>query len=644
MAEESGKAIILIVDDGPENLDVLKNVLMDEYMVRPAIHGTLALRLAFLDPQPDLILLDIMMPGMDGYEVCRMLKADARTREIPVIFVTSRTGELDERDGLSLGAVDYLIKPINPAIVKARIRTHISLRRLQRRLEDKNRRLYAFDQRLNESRQLLSAAEECLRGLVQILPDIVFKLDAAGRFTFLSAAIEGWGYHPSELLGRHFSAIIDPEDLAAVSLERVLQRIGGKTGHAPQPVFDERRSAPRATMGLLLRIRTRSASPHDEPGRIVSVEVNSAGLYGDPGDDPAVRFRPHLGTVGVMRDLSERHKAQQDLLEERKERLLQASTHAGELSRQAEQFLRIQEDFFANVSREIRTPLMALPGLIRACAQPSGPSGSQGCVEAIHQQVDGLLRVLDALLDFSRSESDRLSWMDGETAGVAFPEGGQTARSGDFGAGVEVATGLRNVGGRESIYRSVLSKFVRNQWDACVRMERQMVGNDPAGLERTAHTLKGVAALIGAQHLSALARTIEARVKEADHLHTLASLLGETARELERVVEGVAAGLKRSGFEEAGSALSVEAEGDLVPAPPGLAGLMRQVESLLCAFDSSVDAVVEQMVPLAPGMARKARITAMRKALMDYDFDTCLLVLQEWARAEEITLASTPPG
>ncbi len=129
MTDLQNKPSILIVDDTPENLDVLKGGLMDEYMVRPALNGKLALRLAAMNPTPDLILLDIMMPEMDGYEVCRQLKNDPKTRDIPVIFVTAKSGNESECEGLELGAVDYLTKPINLPIVKARIKTHITLRR-----------------------------------------------------------------------------------------------------------------------------------------------------------------------------------------------------------------------------------------------------------------------------------------------------------------------------------------------------------------------------------------------------------------------------------------------------------------------------------------------------------------------------------
>ncbi len=116
-------ATILVVDDTPANLSLMTGLLRDDYKVKAAIDGEKALRIAQASPPPDLILLDIMMPGMDGYEVCRRLKADPVTRDIPVIFLTAKSGIEDEKMGLDLGAVDYITKPISPPIVMARVRS-----------------------------------------------------------------------------------------------------------------------------------------------------------------------------------------------------------------------------------------------------------------------------------------------------------------------------------------------------------------------------------------------------------------------------------------------------------------------------------------------------------------------------------------
>ncbi|MBF0124388.1 MAG: response regulator [Magnetococcales bacterium] len=131
----SDRPIILVVDDTPENIDVLRGALSAEYTIRPAPNGHVAMRAAAILPQPDLILLDIMMPGIDGYEVCRRLKADPATQKIPVIFVTAMSRDVDELLGLNLGAVDYITKPFSIPIVHARVRTHLLLNNQKRLLE-----------------------------------------------------------------------------------------------------------------------------------------------------------------------------------------------------------------------------------------------------------------------------------------------------------------------------------------------------------------------------------------------------------------------------------------------------------------------------------------------------------------------------
>lgn len=119
---------ILIVDDTPSNIHILMETLKEDYAILVATSGPKALTLAASPNPPDLILLDVMMDGMDGHEVCRRLKADVRTEGIPVIFVTTLSQTDDEATGLELGAVDYITKPIQPAIVKARVRNHLELK------------------------------------------------------------------------------------------------------------------------------------------------------------------------------------------------------------------------------------------------------------------------------------------------------------------------------------------------------------------------------------------------------------------------------------------------------------------------------------------------------------------------------------
>jgi sigma-B regulation protein RsbU (phosphoserine phosphatase) len=127
MSATDKKFTILAVDDTPENLDVVKGILAKNYVVKVAINGPMALKIAEKQT-PDLILLDVMMPGMDGHEVCRRLKANPETRDVPVIFLTAMDQTSDEAQGFSLGAADYIAKPVNPPILEARVQTHLALK------------------------------------------------------------------------------------------------------------------------------------------------------------------------------------------------------------------------------------------------------------------------------------------------------------------------------------------------------------------------------------------------------------------------------------------------------------------------------------------------------------------------------------
>jgi len=127
---------VLIVDDAPENIRILAETLKHEYIIMFARNGDAALRLAMEStPSPDIILLDVIMPGMDGYEVCRRLKENRHTRDIPVIFVTGQSEEVDEARGLDLGAVDYVGKPFKASLVKTRVANQLELKRHRDRLD-----------------------------------------------------------------------------------------------------------------------------------------------------------------------------------------------------------------------------------------------------------------------------------------------------------------------------------------------------------------------------------------------------------------------------------------------------------------------------------------------------------------------------
>ncbi len=131
------KQTILVVDDISENIELLEAILSLDYKVKVALNGEKALEIVRSKEPPELILLDIMMPDMDGYEVCRRLKASAVTKKIPVIFVTAKSEVTDETRGFEVGAVDYITKPVSPSIVRARVKTHLTLYDQNRMLEEK---------------------------------------------------------------------------------------------------------------------------------------------------------------------------------------------------------------------------------------------------------------------------------------------------------------------------------------------------------------------------------------------------------------------------------------------------------------------------------------------------------------------------
>ncbi len=135
---ETKKHTVLVVDDVVENITLLGSLLGQEYDIRFATNGGDALSVVAGPGEIDLILLDVVMPGVDGFEVCRRLKDDAATREIPIIFVTKKNMEKDEAAGLELGAVDYITKPLRPAIVLARVRTHVAFSDARRNLAKQN--------------------------------------------------------------------------------------------------------------------------------------------------------------------------------------------------------------------------------------------------------------------------------------------------------------------------------------------------------------------------------------------------------------------------------------------------------------------------------------------------------------------------
>src|SRR5215469_9443594 len=247
------KKTLLLVDDAPSNIQVVNSILKDLYRIRIATNGPKALELVKVAPPPDLILLDVLMPGMDGYEVCTRLKADPETKDIPVIFLTGQTETQDETRGFEVGAVDYIHKPFSPAVVKARVQTHLVLRGIREQLAQQ---LLAIQKELETARLIQQS----------ILPESVPKiegLDIAARYVPMTS-VAGDFYDFIVVDNRHVGILV-----ADVS------------GHG----------MPAALIASMLQVAFTAQFAHaSEPGRVLS-GLNKA-LCG--------KFRTHFVTAAYM--------------------------------------------------------------------------------------------------------------------------------------------------------------------------------------------------------------------------------------------------------------------------------------------------------------------------------------------------------
>lgn len=257
---EDVKGNILIVDDAPENLRLLSRILVSNgYAVTTAPDGAQALR-QVEEVLPEIILLDVNLPGMDGYEVCARLKAGQKTRDIPVIFVSALDATEDKVKAFRVGGVDYISKPFQPEEVLARVETHLALHRLKCNLEEVNRELEARINDLSESQEQLRDRESKLRAFVDALPNLSFIYDQDGRYLEIMANdTKLLRAPPEELLGRRIRDVMPPE--VSKLIENAIQR-AIKT---------------RKTQVIEYKISTLTGKEHWFEGRIALMEKNDAG-------------------------------------------------------------------------------------------------------------------------------------------------------------------------------------------------------------------------------------------------------------------------------------------------------------------------------------------------------------------------------
>jgi len=351
------RATLLIVDDEPFNINLLKELLQDDYDTMVALNGKQALERVYGDMLPDLILLDIMMPDMDGYEVCRHLKADARTRDIPIIFITAMAQVGDEAKGLELGAVDYLTKPITPQLLKSRVKNYLQLSMQTRQLKNL----------VDILRQKDRAVEESPVGII--------ITDTDGVMEYLNPAslsIHGYDNH-NELEGKKASVFKS-----------------GKTSKDTYATMWENLKAEKPWKG---EIENRC-----KDGSLIWIHQNICPVHGDDG------MVQHY--VSVLEDVTELRSYKENLEQTVNKRTeeLEKAKEAAEAGTQA------KSAFIANMSHEIRTPLNAIIGFAEVALMDTqlSPQTSKQ-VNTILTSARSLLTIINDILDVSKVDSGKFS-------------------------------------------------------------------------------------------------------------------------------------------------------------------------------------------------------------------------------------------
>jgi PAS domain S-box-containing protein len=212
------KGTILVVDDTPTNLRILSGILTEcGYKVRSAPSGEMALKSIEAGDPPDLILLDVMMPHMNGYEVCQRLKIDKRTSQIPVIFISALGETMDKLLGFSVGGVDYISKPFQMEEVLARVNAHLSLHRLQQELQEQNEWLKVEGIRRDRVMEALKDSRERYRLLAEYSTDMISRQNPQGIYLYVSPACRTLlGYEIEEMVSRAALDFIHPDDAPAL--------------------------------------------------------------------------------------------------------------------------------------------------------------------------------------------------------------------------------------------------------------------------------------------------------------------------------------------------------------------------------------------------------------------------------------------
>lgn len=476
---------ILIVEDSPTQAKQLQYVLEGHgYEVLLAANGEEGLTWAH-KVRPALIISDIIMPVVDGFEMCGKIKSDKTLKDTPVILLTTLSDLEDIIRGLNVKADCYVTKPWNEEFLISKIEEILTKKTEQKskkagkglefifagkrhrvtsnRQQMLNLLLSTYENAVLQNRELIKAqesleelnddleknlhelgvSEERFRSLVRTIPDIVYRIDVNGQFTFINNAIERLGYAPEELIGQHFSTIIVPDAVEGISRNKLLPKYAGKTtGDKSSPkLFDERRTGDRMTIGLevqlVLKNRERLTPALMEliGDEFLDIEVNSAGMY---HINPTSQEATIIGTVGVIRDITYRKELEENLLRARDEleikveqRTLELRKTNEALEREIVKRTKVQEELqelfdklkqstsqlmqsekmsaigtlVAGVAHEMNNPMMGILNFAEYCRKyTDGEDRRYPVLESIERETKRCIKIMKNLLTFSRLE------------------------------------------------------------------------------------------------------------------------------------------------------------------------------------------------------------------------------------------------
>ncbi len=466
---------ILVVEDSAIQATMLNRLLNQAgYHTEVATDGLAALE-RLREQEFDLVLSDVNMPRMNGIELCKAITQDKALQKVSVMLVTTLSAPEDICEGIEAGADGYIVKPYREQYLLSKVKQELAAPRPKQEREPAikanvdiggkihtvtaspsqflklmistyenalqqneelianqfeltslNKRLEANIEALSTSEQEQRASEERFRSIVQLIPDIVFRIDLDGKFIFINDAIQSLGYIPEDLLGKHFSTIIDAPDLERCSSEKMLPRYGGKeTGDAGAPkLFDERRTGARATRGLEVHLlgKLTTQNRHPEIFRITG-ELNSSGYY----QGNSIGEHGLAGTVGAIRDITERKLFEEKLnalnlsLEEKVgERTRDLVNVNQNLERTLDQLKTTQESIIqseklsalgtlvAGVAHELNNPLMGALNYVQYAIKKIDDEKLVKNLGKAEKNIERAAKIIHNMLNFARKPSGEI--------------------------------------------------------------------------------------------------------------------------------------------------------------------------------------------------------------------------------------------